>query len=333
MSPQSASAPSPSTTGMLISRLVSNASVVALGLGSHYRVIRMALQEGVELIHWQGHFEQPLDIPLQDDSNRVSFSFNCGLDGAATCQFGECESNQYAIEANVGNIHYGQGRRGRYRQQGTLENLSVLVHPDVMRSWVEQSDDGLRHMLASGGFAAGHRGGELIAAAQWINRHLKEAQSEFTGQVLRHPLWFQGQAITLVSLFLAARLESRIPRATTSRDARLLRARDHLLSNLSRPPSLAELAQTACMSEPTLTRGFRSLFGTSPFELFQRERMQSAHAQLLNRRSNIGAIAAAMGYTNLSHFAAAFRKQFGVNPSEIRRRSEEVGSMSGEDRL
>ncbi|MDV2078535.1 helix-turn-helix transcriptional regulator [Marinobacter xestospongiae] len=97
---------------------------------------------------------------------------------------------------------------------------------------------------------------------------------------------------------------------------RLYLARDRLLSDLSQPPTLAELASETGLNQYKLKNGFRALFGTSVYALFQQQRMQAARALL--RRHNVTETAVMMGYSNVSHFSAAFRKQFGVLPRDLR---------------
>jgi AraC family transcriptional regulator, transcriptional activator of the genes for pyochelin and ferripyochelin receptors len=42
--------------------------------------------------------------------------------------------------------------------------------------------------------------------------------------------------------------------------------------------------------------------------------METARQLLSDRRLNVREVAQAVGYANQSRFAAAFRKQFGINP-------------------
>ncbi|ODP31706.1 hypothetical protein A9762_06770 [Pandoraea sp. ISTKB] len=295
-----------------VSRLVAGTYASHVARGNAYQVLRYEVQQGVELLSWRGHFEQPLDLALCDDSERVNFSFNCHLHGRATCEFDDGVGRAFDVQACSGNISYGPGRKGRYRQLGTLHNLTVAVHPDRLRDWDGRA---LKRLLAAGGYATGHRSPELVAAASWVSRTLHAHGANAT-PAARHRLWLQGQAMTLVGLFLEAH-----PGAVNAPedDARIQRARDFLLADLSQAPLLAELATVAGISEPTLTRQFRRQFGESPYGLFQKERMHAARARLLSERVSIATLAADLGYTNASHFTAAFRQQFGIAPRDLKR--------------
>jgi AraC family transcriptional regulator len=71
------------------------------------------------------------------------------------------------------------------------------------------------------------------------------------------------------------------------------------------------------LNQLKLKRGFRSLFGMGVYSLFQRHRMERAR-ELLSHH-NVTETALMLGYSNISHFSAAFRKQFGVLPGEARK--------------
>ena len=134
-------------------------------------------------------------------------------------------------------------------------------------------------------------------------------------------MWLQAQGLTLVSLLLEARADEDATDALDRVDRmRLARARAQLLSDLSQPPLLVDLARENGLSLARLKRGFRALYGFSVYGLFQHERMHEARRRLLRADASVSSVACDLGYTNMSHFAAAFRKQFGVNPGEGRRR-------------
>jgi len=98
---------------------------------------------------------------------------------------------------------------------------------------------------------------------------------------------------------------------------RLMAARERLLLDLSTAPTIAELAREIGLNQLKLKQGFKTLFGTSVYALFQQHRMERAR-QLL-RTHNVTETALMLGYNNLSHFSTAFRKQFGILPRHERK--------------
>ncbi|NJN39551.1 MAG: helix-turn-helix transcriptional regulator [Acaryochloridaceae cyanobacterium CSU_3_4] len=84
--------------------------------------------------------------------------------------------------------------------------------------------------------------------------------------------------------------------------------------NLEHPPSLPELARQVGLNRRKLNEGFQYLFGTTPFGSLRSDRLTQAKALLMNSELSIESVAKQVGYADRSAFAAAFRKQFGVNP-------------------
>lgn len=95
-------------------------------------------------------------------------------------------------------------------------------------------------------------------------------------------------------------------------------ARDLLLERLADPPTLAELARHALTNEFKLKRGFRMIFGSSPYAYFLEHRLELARSYLLDTDWTIATIAHRIGYRDPAHLTHAFRKRYGVPPSHVR---------------
>lgn len=72
-----------------------------------------------------------------------------------------------------------------------------------------------------------------------------------------------------------------------------------------------------CLNEFKLKRGFHQVFGTTAFGCLHQARMTRAY-ELLRAGQPVTRAAAEVGYTNVSHFGAAYRKRFGVLPSAMK---------------
>jgi len=100
-----------------------------------------------------------------------------------------------------------------------------------------------------------------------------------------------------------------------SRDEEALaEAASYLEGNLDENHSLAGLSRKFALNEFKLKRGFRERFGITVFGYLRQCRMDRARQLLLSRRYTVLEVANAVGYTNPSHFARAFRGCFGLNP-------------------
>ncbi|KYP14859.1 AraC family transcriptional regulator [Flavihumibacter sp. CACIAM 22H1] len=87
---------------------------------------------------------------------------------------------------------------------------------------------------------------------------------------------------------------------------------------LNRPPTIDQLAQEAAMSSAKLKKLFKEVYGTSIYAYYQKQRMTVARDLLLSGDYTVKEVGLQIGYSNLSNFAAAFKKEFNLLPSEIR---------------
>lgn len=98
--------------------------------------------------------------------------------------------------------------------------------------------------------------------------------------------------------------------------ARIYHAREVLASRLENPPVLFDLARQVGVSDRTLQRGFRDVFGTTVIGYLTQQRMKHAEQFLRAGSCTVAEAANRVGYTHLGHFAAGFKQQFGITPSE-----------------
>ncbi|MBW4686496.1 MAG: AraC family transcriptional regulator [Komarekiella atlantica HA4396-MV6] len=149
-----------------------------------------------------------------------------------------------------------------------------------------------------------------------------------TQQILNCPykgmtrrMYLQAKVLELMALQLAPILSAQdglepSPRLKTETIARIHRAREILLSHLENPPSLLELSQIVGVSDRTLRRGFKEMFGTTVFGYLSNIRMEQAEQLLREGKLSVAEVANLSGYSQQGHFAAAFKRKFGITPRE-----------------
>lgn len=95
-------------------------------------------------------------------------------------------------------------------------------------------------------------------------------------------------------------------------------------SDLARPWTLDLLAREAGMSPEQLRQRCLAETGMSPMRRVAALRLERGSTLLTRRALTVEAIAWAVGYTSAFAFSTAFRRSFGVSPSEFRRRGEDL---------
>jgi AraC-like DNA-binding protein len=92
-----------------------------------------------------------------------------------------------------------------------------------------------------------------------------------------------------------------------------------LNERLSEPVSLEEMAMEAGLSKSHFVRAFGNSFGRTPMRELRARRLARAATILESGSEPITAIAAALGFSDQSHFTRMFRATYGMTPAEWRR--------------
>jgi AraC-like DNA-binding protein len=133
----------------------------------------------------------------------------------------------------------------------------------------------------------------------------------------------QNRMMLLIERFFASLFEKmsnpayRLP-LTHDDIARVMHIERLLTRNvLQTPPSIQQLAKIAAISESKLKKDFKTMYSFPIYEYFQKARMHAAQDKLLTGKFSVKEVAMELGYSNLSNFTIAFKKEFGMLPSQL----------------
>lgn len=108
------------------------------------------------------------------------------------------------------------------------------------------------------------------------------------------------------------------PRAAHD-ETRLRLAREFMAANLDQDLTLADIARHACVSVSTLQRLFRVHTGMPVSQYLRQLRLEDARAFLERGEGTVTEAALRAGYNSPANFATAFKRHFGIPPSQCRR--------------
>ena len=100
---------------------------------------------------------------------------------------------------------------------------------------------------------------------------------------------------------------------------RLRKAVDYMDVNLSKPLSLACIAQQACLSKYHFSREFKKYIGMSPIRFMMNRRICLATLLLQNKELSVSKVATRSGFYDQSEFTKWFKKATGFTPSWYRK--------------
>ena len=108
-----------------------------------------------------------------------------------------------------------------------------------------------------------------------------------------------------------------VPLSKTDID-RMMQVEASLTRNIFEPaPTISQLSKMVSISESKLKKDFKLIYGLPVYEYFQKIRMQAAKDKLLSGDHSVKEVAMELGYSNLSNFTIAFKKEFGLLPSKL----------------
>ena len=278
------------------------------------KVSRLRIRSGMEIVVSDVTYERDMQLYIREAC--PIFELNYCVSGEIYCEW---KGKNRHTEGRTGNVCFLEEVEVYMEKKAGIrtQSLEVRMSPDELIRYAGDAGESRRFeaLLAS------HKGSiDRVPDSPAIQRCVLDLiHCTYKGAMKR--LYMESKAMELIALF--ARDEGEESRSFVLRpdDAdKLHAARKLVLSNLESPLSIRELAYRAGINEFKLKKGFRDLFGTTVFELVRQKRMEKAIWLMEADGMNVGETAVSLGYSNLSNFTTAFRKQYGCNPSEYLKR-------------
>lgn len=133
-------------------------------------------------------------------------------------------------------------------------------------------------------------------------------------------LYFKGKAYELLSLYFNRSEDANIEQCPFLVDEtnviKIRKAKDIIISRMSEPPSLQELADEIGLNLKKLKEGFKQIYGDSVFSFLFDYKMEVARKLLEAGDHNVNEVGHKVGYSTSSHFIAAFKKKYGTTPKK-----------------
>src|SRR5438045_4055383 len=124
----------------------------------------------------------------------------------------------------------------------------------------------------------------------------------------------------ILNRFLFAELPRTKKEELVEKDLGSLKEIEFILSEkeLEKFPSINELSRVALMSSTKLKKRFKEVYGMKLYEFYNFNRLSKARLWIETGETNIKEAAYKIGFSNLSNFSKAFKKEFGLLPSRLK---------------
>ncbi len=211
----------------------------------------------------------------------------------------------------------------------TFRGLSIGLPERLTKTWLVnnggEATTGLERLISRNNRVQTARAPNIFPIVQGmpLSSRLMQTANEllFTEhQTIFGKLHFEALALEILAQLLALEGKQTAPtiRGRRRRSAVVDTAVDILREEWITPPTISSLAKRLGTNECYLKKGFRGHTGMSIGQYIRALRMRRALELLESGRHTVTEIAVAVGYTNPSHFSAAFKKFYGEVPSRYR---------------
>jgi AraC-like DNA-binding protein len=141
-------------------------------------------------------------------------------------------------------------------------------------------------------------------------------------KVLEH-LYYESRVLNLLESFLSEVLQKEEAAENyifcSDDDIKMMQlAEKNISDNIMEPfMGVDKLSRLCCMSRTKFINLFQKLYGVSSFEYYQKKRLSIAYNMLKTGKYSVKDAAQELGYSAITNFTQAFKKDFGFLPSDL----------------
>jgi AraC-like DNA-binding protein len=241
---------------------------------------------------------------------------------------------EFVTEIDDESIKESAGKRAAVFLTNTFFDLSYLAPPGVKATGI--------NMNLSPEWMAKYTG--LTNNEEVLNQYIRLKSASYNMEVLdreynkyldgimddsqkEHPLYItrlENSVMMLIERFFSRltekmkKRENPAPNYSRNDLMKVMEVENFITANVEKNiPTIDDLARKSLMSTSKLKKLFKDVYGAPIFEYHQRNRMEKAKYMLLSGNYSVKDIGYTLGYSNLSNFSTAFKKEFNCLPGEV----------------
>jgi AraC-like DNA-binding protein len=208
----------------------------------------------------------------------------------------------------------------RYRSLQRSTSVNIEIEPDVLESFFlndrQRQSDTVKQLFKGEDWKVSFYPRVTPAMRSLA---LQMWNAPYRGAAKR--MYFQAKVFELLAMHLdlisedAARNQPALSLKPET-IARLYYAKEILTTQFAQPLSLPQLARQVGLTHRSLQRGFQTLFSMTVIGYLQQRRLEQAEQLLRQGDRTVAEVAMRVGYGHLGNFASAFKRRYGITPSQ-----------------
>lgn len=280
-----------------------------------YNVAKM---DEVRLVYVKATISEEMQVPVDIKEEQVLLYF-C-LNGTFTA-YSEV-FKKIAFVSGTHNVLYTHPLKAVFEfREGNYEAFYITLPFKVFNKYFPKSEqvfEQFHHQMKAGYFSVlrehpGTLSSEVFRIIQSIRAFTKD--NEF------RDIFLKAKIMELLSIQLEELCTLCQSCAPVRKEVweKMYAVRDFINNNLDSSYSLHDLAQLVGTNEFTLKQEFKELFGTTVFGFWNDQKMEKAAKLIIEKEKNIAEISEIVGYKNPQHFSTAFKRKYGLTPSNYQK--------------
>lgn len=168
------------------------------------------------------------------------------------------------------------------------------------------------------------KGGRPVLEEKVVSPTIKVILNQIVAKKIHsslQDLYIRGKLYELLSLYFNTSDEIESDHcpfmANEETVAQIKKAKDIIIENMAQPPSLEALSKRVGLNVKKLKMGFKEFYGAPVFTFLLNYKLDYSKKLLEQNQLNVSEVAIHVGYSNSSHFIAAFKKKFGITPKQF----------------
>lgn len=273
--------------------------------------------ESVHIMRISLLISQETNIPFMAKEPRVILFFSMQGDSLLNTTY----IKDLSLKASTHNIIYTEASPGMIKcTPGKYEVFYISLSPEMFKNYFPKNEgifERFSEKMNKDNFSLlrkehGVLNHRILKIIEDICRH--DSQQSIK------KIYLIAKIIELLSIQLneLCTICNPLPLAKTTDAEKMYEVKIFILNHLYENHTLAELAQIVGTNEYTLKKEFKELFGTTVFGFWSDAKMDNAQKLLSETDANIKEISEIIGYKNSQHFSSAFKRKFGMTPSQFR---------------
>ena len=274
-------------------------------------IINQEIEEGFFILTYENFTETNLKIYRNVDSNLIQFHF-C-YKGDSVLYF---NNGSYSLANSEDNVLLLYNPRRELPMEIALapdtQTITVLISIKKLHSLISQEAEQISFLSDENIDKKYYKENVITASMAVVLSQILKYQKDSSLSML----YLKGKAYELLSLYFIPSEASNLSECPFLVDEdnvrRIRNAKQILLSNISHPPTLFQLANEVGISVKKLKEGFKKLYGSTVYQFVMTNKMDYARKLLGTGSYNVNEVALKLGYSNSSHFIEAFKKKIGT---------------------